>query len=131
MGLFGKPKAKAAPPAQSRAMDYNQMVEFFGLPAGSSIRDDNCFFELYTPATTRLVMYENKPYQSVELINRGKTIAVMMSGKHIGDVTPESHREAVKALNTHGGIVAPATINQHRDGKKFYRILCPDGNKTK
>ena len=128
MGLFSK--AKPAPAAQSKAMDYDQMIEFFGLPQGASIRDDDVVFEFFMPATTRLVMYENKPYQSVELINKGKTIAVLMSGKHIGDVTANSQSEAVNALKTHGGMVAPATINQHRDGK-YYRILCPDGNKTK
>ena len=129
MGLFGKTKTKPAPPAQSKAMTYDQMVKFFGLPAGTSIRDDDSIYEFFMPATTRLVMYENKPYQSVELLNKGSKIAVIMSGKHIGEVTANSHIEAVKALKTHGGLVAPATINQHRDGK-FYRILCPNGNMT-
>lgn len=130
MGIFGKTKAKPAPPAQSKAMDYDQMIEFFGLPKGTSVRDDDCVFEFFIPSTTRLVMYENKRYQSVELLNTGKTVAVLMSGKHIGDVTPESHKEAIKALNTHGGIVAPAVLSPYRDSKKFYRIMCPDGNKT-
>ena len=129
MGIFGKKKAAPVAVVQSKLMDYDEMIDYFGLPPGTSLRDDNAMFEMFLPATTRLLEYKNKSYQSVELLNKGKAVAVIMSGKHIGDIDPKTHNEAIKAINTHGGVVAPAALSFHRS-KTHYRILCPDGNKT-
>lgn len=124
MGLFGKTKTKPAPPARSTAMTYDQMVEFFGLPPGTSFRD-GAFHQFYIPITTRLLEYENKPYQSVELVRTGKQIVVEMSGKPIGEIHWQSHNDVFHVLAHYDSMRAPAVLN-HSVGGNSYRITCID-----
>ena len=122
MGLFSK--AKPAPVVRSTAMDYYQMVESLGLPSGTSLRD-GAFHQLFMPATTRLIEYENKSYQSVELVNRGNAVSVEMSGKVIGNLDPRCLPDAVQVLRHYGGKRAPAFLSHTRQGKT-YTITCLD-----
>jgi hypothetical protein len=122
MGIFSK--SKAAPVVRSTAMDYYQMVEFLGLPPGTGLRD-GAFHQLFMPAITRLIQNENKPYQSVELVNRGNAVTVEISGKAIGKLDDRCLPDAVQVLRHYGGQRAPAFLSHTRKGNT-YTITCID-----
>lgn len=122
MGLFSK--AKPAPVVRSVAMDYYQMAESLGIPSGVSIRD-GAFHQLFMPATTRVLEYESKPYQTVELVNRGNAVSVELSGKSIGDLDQRCLPDAVQVLRHYGGKRAPGFLTHTKQGKT-YTILCID-----
>lgn len=121
MGLFNK---KPIPIVQSRAMNYDQMVDFFGLPANTSLRD-GAFHRFFMPATTRLTEYDNKRYQSAELVNCGNTVSVEISGKPVGNLDDRCLSNAVHVLRHYGGNRAPACIS-HTGGGKTYNVTCID-----
>jgi hypothetical protein len=122
MGLFSK--SKAAPVTQSWLMDYDEMVAFFGLPPGTSLRD-GAFHRLFMPATTQLTEHENKGYISVELVNRGNAVTVEISGKAVGKLDNRCLPDAVEVLRHYGGQRAPAALS-HTGTGKTYNITCID-----
>ena len=122
MGLFSK--AKAAPATQSYVMDYYEMVAFFGLPPGTSLRD-GAFHRLFMPATTQITKDENKRYISVELVNCGNGVTVELSGKVIGKLDERCLSNVVEVLRHYGGNRAPAFLS-HTGTGKTYNITCID-----
>jgi hypothetical protein len=122
MGLFSK--AKAASATQSYVMDYDEMVAFFGLPPGTSLRD-GAFHRLFMPVTTQITEHENKRYISVELVNRGNAVTVEISGKAVGKLDDRCLPDAVKVLRHYGGQRAPAALS-HTGTGKTYNITCID-----
>ncbi len=122
MGLFGK--SKAAPVTQSWLMDYDEMVAFFGLPPGTSLRD-GAFHRLFMPATTQLIEHESKRYVSVELVNCGNGVTVELSGKVIGKLDERCLPNVVEVLRHYGGNRAPAALS-HTGTGKTYNITCID-----
>ena len=124
MGIFGKKKTAPVAVVQSKLMDYDEMVDYFGLPPGTSLRD-GAFHQLFMPAATRLLEYKDKRYQSVELVNRGNAVAVELSGKPIGNLDQRCLPDAVEVLKRNGGNRAPAVLS-HTGTGKTYTITCPD-----
>lgn len=117
MGLFSK--AKPAPVVRSTAMNYEQMLQFFGLPENIIVREEDCIIKMWMPATTRLVEYENKPYQTVQLVNKGNNVEVHMSGKSIGNLDPRCLPGAVIVLKGNGGKTAPAVLKHQSAGVTY------------
>ena len=125
MGLFGKPKPRPAPAPRSQLMDYTEMLTHFGLPTWVNTNTDGAFHVMWMPATTRVLEYKEKTFQTVELVNQGKSVAVMMNGKTIGNLDTRCLPIAVDALTQYGGTKAPAVL-QHTSTGKSYTIKCPD-----
>jgi len=117
MGLFSK--AKPAPVVRSTAMNRAQMLQFFGLPDDIIVSEENCIIKMWMPATTRLIEYENKPFQSVQLVNKGNAVEVHMSGKSIGNLDPRCLSSAVMVLKANGGKTAPAVLKHQSAGVTY------------
>jgi hypothetical protein len=124
MGIFGKKKTTPAAVAQSKLMDYDEMIAYFGLPPGTSIRD-GAFHQFRIPATTRLLEYKNKAYQSVELVNHSGAVSVVISGKPIGKLNDQALPDVVHVFRHYGTNRVPAVLGHTMKGQ-WYTITCID-----
>jgi hypothetical protein len=121
MGLFSK---KIALAVQIIPLSYDQMVDSFGLPAGTSIRD-GAFHKLWMPATVRIPENDGAPYLPVQLVNKGGAVEVQLGGRTMGKLDPQCLPDAVQVFKYYGQNQAPAFLS-HTGKGKTYAIICID-----
>ena len=103
-------------------VDIEQAIEYLGLPGGTSLRGDDCSYDMWLPKTG-LKENEGRNYYCGELRNEGKTAAFYIEGKRIGNLEDTALPEAVEALKAYGGRVAPAVLKITREGSRTDGVI--------
>jgi hypothetical protein len=121
MGIFSK---KRTATVQIIPLDYYQMVDYFGLPPGTSIRD-GAFHKMWMPVTVDIPENDNAPYLPVQLVNKGGAVEVQLGGRTMGKLDPNCLPDAVQVFKHYGQNQAPAFLS-HTSKGKTYSITCID-----
>ena len=123
MGLFSRKAWEPEP------MTWDQMIEFLGLPPGTSftfdtLADDSEDVERHKWRGTLAKMWmpanqfgDGQHYYRGEIINTGKAVEVKVEGKKVGQLDPRCLSDAVEVFKRHKVSKVPAAVSGWRDTK--------------
>jgi hypothetical protein len=119
MGLFSK--KPAAPATTSEAVTYKKAMEHIG--AKGSVRDDDITWDMRM-AKSQL---PKEGYFIGQIQRKSKHIAVIVGGRMIGTLNPESEKTANIALLQHGGKTANCMITPSTSKGDIVRVAKKNG----
>lgn len=95
-------------PVQPQTFGYDQMIEWLGLPAGTSVnRDGDVIASMFMPN----VGYGDPAwYYAAEIVNKGDHVDVEVGGHKLGTLDQRSLPDAVDVLRRGGGQRARAVV---------------------
>lgn len=117
MGLFGK--KSWTPPT---GVDINQAGVPLGISEGTILYECDQVEYLWCDKVQHESL-DPQLFYPVELINKGQSVAVKMSGKQVAQVAPRALGIAVEALRLSGGSKARGMLEPGLPDRKTSRIL--------
>jgi hypothetical protein len=121
MGLFSRKAWEPEP------MTWDQMIDFLGLPPGSSLSfdllvDESEDLERHKWRGTMAKMWmpanqfgDGQYYYRGEIINKGKAVDVKVEGKKVGQLDNRCLADAVEVFRRHGTSKVVAAVSGWRD----------------
>ena len=123
MGLFGKKKAPTTvvAAAPTTPVTYDQALNYIG--ASGSVRDDDITWDMIMPKT----QLSANGYHTGMIQRKGNKIEVIVGGRVVGALAPESAKTANLALLQHGGKAAKCMITAGTSRGDIVRVAKLNG----
>lgn len=121
MGWLSKIKA---PTITVEPMTFYEAITHMGLPANTIIREEDVTYELWANKSNLPTIEDRKCY-AAQIRNMGRSVAVLVGGKKVCEISETAIPEAVDALRAYGGKVAPAVLVIGSETRRTDRVMVP------